>query len=615
MLPALLQRTVRVIPVAIFLVLVVITLLVRLHVWSGEAEPKVSAEFQQGAADQRTLFIYVHGLDGGRHWEPMRDVLLEYGDTLMLSYAHPLFSNMRPEPLADLIANTIAQKVKRSTYDRITLLGQSMGALLIKRAFLDAEAKQQQWTDRVKRIVLVAGMNRGWDISGQKPSDMHVTTAVSLWAGTWFGRLLNIGGLILSTEAGTPFVANLRVDWISRMRDASQHPDAFHQIEVVQLLGDIDDLVSEEDNKDLQALNTGQFAWLRVRGTGHSDITVFNDTRLIGNTRINLGEYRREKFELAAAEPDFSKVMEHNEVQPFQPDEAVTDIVFVVHGIRDLGEWAAEFEQQLHHRFSSVSDKGASGKLAIASVRYGYFGMGPFLFKPIREKYVKWFMDEYTETLALYPNARNIHFVGHSNGTYLLAAALQRYQALRVDRVVFGGSVVRKGYDWSEILPCCPDLKVRNYTAVDDWVVALFPRFFEVPTTDFLFRNDLGSAGYYGFEKNNPRVENIPGLTGGHSAFISQIPEIAAFLFPSASDANAAAASSAIVDTKVKLSSKVLSTLSSWGASWATWFIVWPLLVVVVIGVGWHVVTAAPEPRLPMLALYLLLVLFILRTV
>ena len=226
---------------------------------------------------------------------------------------------------------------------------------------------------------------------------------------------------------------------------------------MIQLLGDIDNLVSEDDNKDLQAIARRPFAWVTVRGTGHGNIVDFEDKTRAGN--LVLGEYRRRKFELVTTK-SFDEIEFQNEVQPFQPDTDVTHLVFVVHGIRDLGEWAAAFEQELRAQFRADRQASSPDKLAVESIRYGYFGMGPFLLRPIREKYVKWFMDEYTEALARYPEAREVHFVGHSNGTYLMAAALKRYDSLDVKRVVFGGSVVRRDYDWSlQARPAAPRSK------------------------------------------------------------------------------------------------------------------------------------------------------------
>lgn len=596
--------------VIIFLGLVLITLVARLGLWPDDPNPDIEGVFQSGNTSQKTLFVYVHGLERGRDWHSMREVLSPHGSTLRLNYPYAAFSNADPLVVARRLSEEINSYFEADNHERVVLIGQSMGALLVKRIFLDAEEADQPWASRVKRVVLVAGMNRGWDISGQKPSDMSFGTRFRIWFGTWVGRMVGFGKLILSAETGTPFVANLRMDWIKRMAD----PDR-PGIEVVQLLGDIDNMVSAEDNKDLRAVANGRFAWIKVRGSGHPNIVDFKDDTKVGN--LKLGDYRRQKFALATTEPDFDVLDRENEVLPFQPDPDVTHVVFVVHGIRDLGEWAAAFEQELQKQFKDLKPPGSDAKLAIASVRYGYFGMGPFLLRPVREKYVKWLMDEYTETLAQYPNADQVHFVGHSNGTYLLTAALERYSSLDLGRIVFGGSVVRKDYPWSDVLKELPpidgsekDIRVVNYTAIDDWVVALFPRFFE-PKLMAPLRNDIGSAGFNGFTTADPQVENIGGLSGGHAAFLSRIPEIADFILTGKKEGIQAGKQISAQDSQ----GGMLAMLSDLGSRWATWVIVWPLLAIVIVVVGWHVVTAAAEPRWPIFVAYAVLLLLILRNV
>jgi pimeloyl-ACP methyl ester carboxylesterase len=571
--------------IVLFTMLLACVLVGRLGLLSDFHEADVSADFL-ACSKPGVLFVLVHGLERGRSWKDMTLALNGYGDVLGVKY--PVLSNADPQYIARKISEAVQAKYDPQRHTRILLIGQSIGALFVRRAFLIAEEHSTSWAKAVNRVVLLAGMNRGWDISGKTPVDMRWSTWLTIWVASWLGRLTGTGKLILATETGAPFVANLRLDWMKRMRKAER------DLEVVQLLGDIDDVVSDEDNKDLRAMASSKFAWIRVRGTGHPNIADFNDTRQYGG--VVLGDYRKAKFLLAVNE-DFDKVKQENEEQPFQTDESVTHIVFVLHGIRDLGHWASAFEYELLGFFKRHTKPG--GKLAVASIRYGYFGMGPFLLRPGRDKYVKWFMDEYTETLARYPKAEHIHFVGHSNGTYLLAAALERYSSLKVDRVVFGGSVVRKDYKWDEVFKNDQVKRLRNYVASDDWVVALFPRFFEPPLMRYLLGNDIGSAGFNGFESTHSNLENVRYIEGQHGAFLERIPEIVRFLL---SDQ----AQQARITTEHRV--KVLK----WASNWGTWLVVWPLLAAIILFAGWHVVTSATEPRLPFLVLYGLLVLLIL---
>jgi hypothetical protein len=109
---------------------------------------------------------------------------------------------------------------------------------------------------------------------------------------------------------------------------------------------------------------------------------------------------------------------------PPEPDADVTDVVFVVHGIRDKGFWTQKIARTIKRH------AGDRQKIGSWTESYGYFAMLPFILRSVRRRKVEWLMDRYTEARARYPYA-TFHYVGHSNGTYLAAAALQLYPAAR----------------------------------------------------------------------------------------------------------------------------------------------------------------------------------------
>jgi len=151
----------------------------------------------------------------------------------------------------------------------------------------------------------------------------------------------------------------------------------------------------------------------------------------------------------------------------------------------------------------------------------------------------------------------------------------------------------------------------RHYTAVDDWVIALFPRFFEPAPVMTLLKNDIGSAGFNGFSDNTQQVTNVPGLGGGHAAFLSRIPQIATFILKGEADAGLS-----VYETPAKgWYDAMVRALSAWGSRWGDWFVIWPFMVFILVMVGWHVVTAASEPRWPFCLAYVGLLLMILRNV
>ena len=156
------------------------------------------------------------------------------------------------------------------------------------------------------------------------------------------------------------------------------------------------------------------------------------------------------KFRKAIESGDLHELKEAYPPMPVGQDPDVEQVIFVLHGIRDTAEWIDELEVSLREVYTRANGFGGPARIKIIKSSDGYFAMLPFLLYASRQRNVRWFMDEYTEVLARYPNAKKIDFVGHSNGTYVLADALQqpRYRTLRVHHVAFAGSVVPRDYYW-----------------------------------------------------------------------------------------------------------------------------------------------------------------------
>jgi hypothetical protein len=277
-------------------------------------------------------------------------------------------------------------------------------------------------------------------------------------------------------KRGTPFIANLRIQWINLVRTGKQVPTT------VQILGDIDDVVSTEDNIDLQS--GLRFIYLRVSDTGHEDIVRFSEQP---------GTHRRDVFRHALLTPVAELTSEYTVPAAQTPQPNVQQVVFVLHGIRDRGGWTDRLAARILEDAKTV---GCNVHVRTSS--YGHFPMGKFLLVGERQKNVRWFMDQYTEMLALYPNA-DMQFIGHSNGTYLLASALVRYSACHFQRVVFAGSVVRTDFPWDQFVGEDRVSAVRNYVATADWVVGIFPHFYEYLPAAFIGA-DIGGGGFLGFQ-------------------------------------------------------------------------------------------------------------------
>lgn len=599
------------IKVMVLLMVVLLLLAVMGKFQADGAPPNIISLKLMAGKENGPLYVMVHGLGseadtGWQRWQRIADELRDRGDVALIRYPANPSSNADALAISTLISTKVQHAWESKRYEKVVVVGFSMGALIARRAVLLSRSQVSlaengkapvPWAGKLDRVVLLAGMNRGWDLSGEKPADMRWYTHTAFALGSWFAKLSGFGRLLMEMESGSPFVANLRIDWMKHMKD---HPG---KLRTVQLLGDIDEIVSHEDNQDLIGTGNNDFVWLKVRGSGHQDVINFDEH----DENSSVGQYRRNKFN-AAISQEFDTLREQAEDLPAATDREVSTIIFVMHGIRDLGRWSSEFEIELQMRHKAT---GSNGKLAIASIRYGYFGMGQFLLRRDREKYVRWFMDQYTETLARYPYAKEIHFFGHSNGTYLLAKALELYPSLRVDKVVMAGSVVRREYDWLTRFKNGQVKEVRNYVADDDWVVALFPRFFEAAPMRLL-NNDVGSAGFNGFDAeggNGVQVHNIGFIKGQHDAFMGQVQGIAAYLIP-ADALHPAPRQITKPMREVERSGPVLKVFSDWFT-----FAIWLPLAFVLIWLGSRVAGAAGNQSLVALVAYIALVFQLLRWV
>ena len=436
----------------------------------------------------------------------------------------------------DDICATQQERSNSVDYDKIILIGHSLGALLARKLYVCAcgetstapieeeiSAKSPRiWVTKIDRIILLAGMNRGWRISHH----LSFVNAIIWSIGTLWGNILWLlrrsPPLIFTIRKGAPFITQLRIHWI-HMRNCAKERKRGSAL-TIQLLGSIDDMVSPEDNIDL--VSGHDFVYLDVPYSGHADVVEMGDKSLLPivdsvmpKDISTIGEIRASVFRgalLKSGEVLAQESILPSDLPPGKQRHNVTDVVFVVHGIRDKGYWTHKLARRI---LLLAKKKNIDGVVyATETSSYGYFPMLPFLLPSKRREKVEWMMDQYAEALALYPNAK-FSFVGHSNGTYLLTRALQDYPVCRFKNVVFAGSVVRTHYDWKTAIEKGQVKKVLNYVATADWVVALFPRAIQM-----LRIQDLGSAGHDGFQScpPTPQVDEIKYVRGGHSAALNE---------------------------------------------------------------------------------------------
>jgi pimeloyl-ACP methyl ester carboxylesterase len=444
-----------------------------------------------------------------------------------------LLSRADPSEIVSGLVEDIDRLVHESggRIGRIQLIGHSYGALLARKLYVVAcgETKEapfepairqrsgRPWAGMVERIVLLAGMNRGWRISHH----LSFPNAVLWTLGVLLGRLIWLVSRrepsIFYIRKGASFITQLRIQWL-RMRQQSRHRGLGDAL-TVQLLGSVDDMVSPEDNVDL--ITGGDFVYRDVPHSGHANVIEVADPNPLARPTAGGAATRGDaRFEVIAHAllSDRDTLLDASVIPADEPppeaNDAVRDMVFVIHGIRDQGYWT----HKVARRVQALAKGRPDGTLvATETSSYGYFPMLSFLLPGKRRAKVEWLMDQYAEALARYPRAR-FSYVGHSNGTYLLARALEEYPSCRFHHVVFAGSVVRSGYPWNQAVARGQVARILNYVASADAVVAVFPKAIET-----LHLQDLGSAGHDGFTlAGGGPLSQVRYVRGGHGAALTE---------------------------------------------------------------------------------------------
>ena len=473
-------------------------------------------------SDRSTLVVAVHGFGGVSRPGLMRLAQTAFPGAHLIAPLYnsgklAAFSNTSPYDIADIIEIAIDDAFRRYQYDRIVLIGHSMGGELLRKVYVwgageeddrPARRGRHEWVDHVERFMSLASINRGWT-TDPAPENMPWYRRAEYAIALALANLTDTGQMLLSARRGAPFVADLRVQWIRLARQATGVQLPF----VIHLLGTQDDIATTEDTKDAQAAK--DFRFKSLPDTGHADIATALANELDPDGRP-LTSRAETILNYVTLPPD---QLSFDEPDVVEEDPNIRRIVFILHGIRDYDEWGTELQDRIR------AELGAGSETVVLLPKYGYFPMAPFLLWNDRQEKVRWFMDYYTEALAKYPAATQFDFIGHSNGTYILASALQTYDTLNVNDVYFAGSVVPQRYKWSDLIRNERVNRVLNIVATTDLVVGVFPRFFEQLSewrgrADNPGGFDIGAAGFRGFQESGTlggRVRDISFASGWHS--------------------------------------------------------------------------------------------------
>jgi pimeloyl-ACP methyl ester carboxylesterase len=391
----------------------------------------------------RTLIVLVHSLR--RNNEQWRRLLELAGtdeafaecDFYLFAYDQRRRAKVSLGRLGAALSDTIDLQ---SQYERIILVGYSLGGLIVRAAFVHAigasdGAAHHDWARKVSRIVLLATPNRGLGGRG-----CHRILRMRIALASLFGS-----PLIRDARRGSDFITNLRLDWVFAFRNP-----AVPTPEVIQLLGSKDDIVKPEDSNDVVTFR--EVKLFTVSDATHTDLADFRDA----------ADERYVRFRRSC----FDAIRDLPQGEP-EPEPAPPAVVFELHGIRDYGSWLAKFEQTI---------KGLNPRVRVVRPGYGYFSALGFITPWIRRRRVAWFCDCYTQEVAALATANDIpfFFVGHSYGTYLLAESLNRFPRMHFLRACLVGSVVPESWELRSVIDQRQQISgVRNDCASRDWPVAI----------------------------------------------------------------------------------------------------------------------------------------------
>jgi hypothetical protein len=480
------------------------------------------AEFHDG--EHQTLVVFGPPL-GGRTSVPDLEKLLRTSfadaDFIIPTYSNYWISNTSPSEMTSIIELAIRKAHERYNYSRIILFGYSTGGLLLRKAYVwghgyesdrGAEHGPHPWVDHVERFVSLAAPNRGWPT---KPANVRTDQYALARAAEVFARLTGTGKVVLDLLQGSPFVANVRVQWIDLFRAKGADAPL-----VVHLVGGKDELVNRDDSIDIEAGGSEHVFIRTLEGLNHFEI-AHGIYRTGDNERVPTALAEDIVTALTSKRDEFPKYWA-DKIGALKTDLNIKHLIFVMHGIRDESNWPFDIKRAIEKKIGEEAEA-----VKVIPPQYRRLTMLPFLLYWDRQENVRWFMDQYTEAKATYPNLQYVDFIGHSNGTYILASALQKYSVLQVRNVFFAGSVAPIQYNWKRLVQNGQVTgKVWNICANFDWVVAILPQLFQ-QLADWMKMEqpegllDIGSAGFRGFRNRDGTesfLTNVKYISGTHGA-------------------------------------------------------------------------------------------------
>lgn len=390
--------------------------------------------------------------------------------------------------------------------DAIIIAGHSFGGVLARAAFLlDAstpETPGHPWTKLVRRMVLLGSPNAGYRTNAPgTPLRWRLAYAI---ATPFFDFTFE------KVQAGGYWITDLRLRWLEAYRQDPDRP------RVIQVLGTSDFLVTHTDILDQQFMPHAKV--YEIPGADHGGLIAIDSAPD--------PDRRYEQLKTAI----LGRADEATDAErPPKPEPTA----FILHGIRAsaLGTWVSD----LGADFAAAA--GPDG-VAVVSPDTGYFSAMDFALPGTRRRKVHEFLKLYGDAYASRDPNRFV-FAGHSNGTYMMAQALDRVPSMRFRKIYLAGTVLPRRYDWQRLFA----QQQIGSRGDDGWTAGQVR--VDRATTDVpvgllcswlrgLGMTDVGTAGVDGFENASiVDLDQTRRFRGGHGSALKerkQLTKVARYL-------------------------------------------------------------------------------------
>ena len=157
-------------------------------------------------------------------------------------------------------------------------------------------------------------------------------------------------------------------------------------------------------------------------------------------------------------------------------------VVLSLHGIRTRGVWQKELAPVLaKHGFIPYP------------LDYGNFPALFLLVPWFRQRKIEWLRREY-ERITGEEQMKRLSIIAHSLGTLLVAGMLQKYTSIKVDKLIFAGSIVKENFDVQSLVSTGQANLIENDTGWKD----IWPKIARILIPG------AGAAGTAGFSQKHP---------------------------------------------------------------------------------------------------------------